>query len=135
MTNTKLSIILFDDDCLICNRFVRFIHKNDKHNRICFTSFNSETGIKMRDELPNSLREFDSVIFFNNGQYFFYSDAILNILKQIGGLWKYIGIILLIIPKTIRDYVYYLVAKNRYDWFGKIKSCQVPSNEIREKII
>ena len=57
-----------------------------------------------------------------------YSTGVLNILKEIGGIWS-VFYVFIIIPVFIRDTVYRLVAKNRYKWFGKLDACRVPTAE------
>jgi predicted DCC family thiol-disulfide oxidoreductase YuxK len=35
----------------------------------------------------------------------------------------------------IRDWVYNVIAKNRYTWFGKKNSCMIPSKENLDRFI
>ena len=39
----------------------------------------------------------------------------------------------MIVPKFIRNWIYDLVAKNRYKWFGKKLSCMIPTPELKNK--
>jgi predicted DCC family thiol-disulfide oxidoreductase YuxK len=34
-----------------------------------------------------------------------------------------------VIPKKLRDYIYRIIAKNRYKWFGKTESCRIITEE------
>lgn len=62
------------------------------------------------------------------------SDAILYMLKQLGGVWKLTGVGRLL-PKMFRDLVYKMVARNRYRVFGKHESCMLPEPKHRAKFL
>jgi predicted DCC family thiol-disulfide oxidoreductase YuxK len=65
-----------------------------------------------------------SAIFINGvGQVYVRSEAILNILKLLGGLWLIPWLVLSIVPRRIREYFYRTISQNRYKWFGKRAVC------------
>jgi predicted DCC family thiol-disulfide oxidoreductase YuxK len=39
------------------------------------------------------------------------------------------------IPRVIRDRVYDVVARKRYDWFGKREACRMPTPELQARFI
>ena len=43
-TVTSHSIILFDDTCILCNKYALFIAKNDIHDTFRFATLNGETA-------------------------------------------------------------------------------------------
>ena len=128
------SIILFDGVCNLCNNSVHFIIKRDKKKRFLFTSLQSDAArdILLQFQLKNS--EIDSILFIENGKIYQKSDAILKIVKHLNGIWK-ISYGFIIIPKFIRDYVYIIIAKNRYRWFGKREVCMIPTKELQTRFL
>ncbi len=128
-------VILFDSDCLICNRFIHFVIKNDKRNRICFAGLNSTLGIEKRAQLPEHKKNIDSIIFCIAGHSFFYSTAILNILKQMGGFWMLVGRLCWFIPKFLRDWIYRIFAQKRYIFFSEKTYCKIPSPEVSSRFL
>jgi predicted DCC family thiol-disulfide oxidoreductase YuxK len=62
------------------------------------------------------------------------SDAILFMLSQLGGIWKLSGVGR-VLPRTLRDVVYKIVARNRYRVFGKHESCLLPEPKHRAKFL
>jgi predicted DCC family thiol-disulfide oxidoreductase YuxK len=62
------------------------------------------------------------------------SDAILFLLKQLGGIWK-VSAAGRILPRPVRDGLYGLVARNRYQIFGKFESCMLPEPQHRAKFL
>ena len=72
------------------------------------------------------LKHFDSVVLIGEeGQFFEKSDAALEIARYLRGWsWLY-GF--RFVPRTIRDFFYDIVARNRYRIFGKSAACRVPT--------
>jgi predicted DCC family thiol-disulfide oxidoreductase YuxK len=122
-----MNIVLFDGICNLCNASVRFITRHDKNNTIQFVSLQSETSKELLLKMKIDSQKIDSIIFISNEKMFIKSDAAIEIAKLMDGfprLLKYFQFI----PRPIRDYVYDMIAKNRYRLFGKTCSLQ-PSNQ------
>ena len=66
--------------------------------------------------------------------YFIKSNAALKIGREFGGFWKSLWL-LEGLPLGIRDWIYDVIAKNRYRWFGKKEVCMVPSPELKAKFL
>jgi len=132
--NENKLIILFDGVCNLCNSSVQFIIKRDKKKRFLFTSLQSDASrdILLQFQLKNS--ELDSILLIENGKIYQKSDAILKIVRHLDGLWK-MSYGFIIIPKFIRDFVYIIIAKNRYRWFGKREVCMIPTKELQMRFL
>jgi predicted DCC family thiol-disulfide oxidoreductase YuxK len=76
----------------------------------------------------------NTLMLIKNGRCYLRTDAILEIAKDLSGFW-YLFTIFKIIPRPIRDLLYTSFAKNRYNLFGKRKSCMVPSENVRKRFI
>ena len=127
------NIILFDGDCNFCDQSVQFIIKRDKHAVYKFASIKSDVGqaLLKKHQIPSSV---DSLILIEYDAYYIKSTAALNICRKLAGGWKLLYS-LLFIPKPLRDYIYSIVAKNRYKWFGKNDSCVLPSPDIKNRFL
>jgi predicted DCC family thiol-disulfide oxidoreductase YuxK len=53
------------------------------------------------------------------------SDASIQCLAAIGGVWRLV-VIARVLPRSWRDWLYRLLARNRYRWFGRRGSCYLP---------
>ncbi|GAA0301425.1 putative DCC family thiol-disulfide oxidoreductase YuxK [Gracilibacillus halotolerans] len=126
-------IILFDGVCNFCNQSVQFIIKRDPKQQFQFASLQSDIGEKLIKEykIPEQL---DSLIIIENKKYFTMSTAALKIARHLQGPIRFLYV-LIVIPKPIRDFVYKIVAKNRYKWFGKRESCMIPSPEDKKRFL
>ncbi len=132
MTNHK--IILFDGVCNLCNSSVNFIIDRDKKNIFKFAALQSEKGQKFLNKFGMDQNDFDSVVLVVENKFYSKSSAALKIVKEFPFLWKALYIFI-IIPAPLRNFFYDLVAKNRYNWFGKKDSCRMPSPELKNKFL
>lgn len=123
--------IHFDGNCLLCRRTVRFILRFDKDKRYCFTIQEEAHGVKQHDN-SSAIRSGGSVLLHENGLIYSESTASLRILIGLGYPWKVFGVFLLV-PKSVRDWVYRLISVNRYRWFGRSDSCFVPEDSQADR--
>ncbi len=124
---TKQTVILFDGFCNLCNGTVDFLIKRDRNKQFRFVALQSETG-KILIQKFNIPPATESVIAIKQNLIYFESDAAIEISRLLPFPWK-LAILIKIIPKKLRDYIYRIIAKNRYKWFGKTESCRILSEE------
>lgn len=132
MENKK--IIFYDGVCNMCNSFVNTIISLDKKNQLFFSPLNGKIAKKLLKKHSEKIKNIDSVIFYKHSKISVKSKAVIDIINSLGSLYKIISI-LNIIPALLLDYIYDLVAKNRYSWFGKKSSCPMPDKKIVSQFI
>ncbi len=129
------SIILFDGVCNLCNRFVVFVIRKDTKIKFKFASLQSEVGKRIEESIDIESEESpNSVVFVDKNKYYVKSDAVLRIVKELGGVWS-LSYFLFIVPRPIRDFFYDMVAKNRYRLFGRKFHCMVPNSDLKERFL
>ncbi|MFN2498721.1 MAG: thiol-disulfide oxidoreductase DCC family protein [Pyrinomonadaceae bacterium] len=132
-------IVLYDGVCGLCNRLVQFILKRDKRAHFRFASLQSDFANKLLTRHGLDANDLDTVYLAKNyGQpdekLLARSDAILFLLKQLGGIWK-LAAVGHIVPRIVRDGMYELVARTRYQVFGKYDACMLPDAKDRAKFL
>jgi len=132
LTDKQHNILIFDGLCYLCNAFVRFILKWDKHKSISFLYFQSEKSAILLGDNP-TIDPSKSVIFIKDTEVLTKSDAVLEILSLLP-LWKNLYFFRFI-PKSFRDSLYDLVAKYRYKLFGKMETCSIPNHSTKDRFI
>lgn len=133
------AIVLYDGVCGLCNRLNQFLLKRDTHDRFRFASLQSKFAEDLLKRHGADSRDLDTVyVALNydqpNERLLARSDAILHLLTQLDGVWKFarFGKIL---PRLLWDGIYQIVARNRYRVFGKHESCLLPEPKHREKFL
>lgn len=133
-TTEKEAIILFDGICNLCNSSVRFVLKNDDKNQFLFASLQSDAAQKLLLQFNQENDKMMSLVLIEGDKVYDKSTAALRIGKKLKAPWNFLYFFI-IVPKVIRDFVYNIIAKNRYKWFGKRDSCLVYSGEYKNRFI
>lgn len=134
LPEVRNSLIVFDGVCNLCNGAVNFIIDRDPSSSFQFASIESSSAKKILIELKLSIDNFDSMILIQDSKPYVKSTAALRICRKLGALWPILYVMILV-PSPIRDYFYDIVAKNRYQWFGKMEKCRLPSPEIESRFL
>lgn len=134
MVTHNKKIILFDGVCNLCNGSVVFIIKRDKKDVFRFTAIQSDEGQKLIEKYQIDTSKLDSILLFESNNYFAKSTAALRIARHLNGGYPLLyGFI--IVPEVFRNWIYDLIARNRYKWFGKKESCMIPTPELKSKFL
>lgn len=128
-----MKIVFFDGYCSLCNALVDWLMRIDKRGHLKFASLQGTTASELlqKEQAPGDC---DTIIYLRDKESFERSTAVLQILSDIGGVWQSAEILLLL-PKTLRDVAYRIVAKNRYRIFGKRETCRVPTPQERDRLL
>ncbi len=127
-------ILLFDGVCNLCNNSVNFVIDHDPKAQFSFAALQSEFGQKKLKQLNLEPKDFDSIVLLSDGKIYNKSSAALKVAKNLTGLWPMLYVFM-IIPKFLRDFVYDMVAKNRYRIWGRTDQCRIPTPELRQRFI
>ena len=124
-------VIIYDGICVLCNKYIKWVLDKDKENLFLISNLQS----KFTEEKFPELRKIDSVaVIKKNGEIVQKSKAVNHILKSINRLIL-LRTILNILPLSISNFFYDIVAKSRYNMFGKYDSCQLPEPEYKSRFI
>ena len=128
------AVIFFDGVCNLCNSSVQLIIKRDKKEAFLFASLQSDYAKKNLPANLNNEAELQSIVLLEGDQLKVKSTAALTIAKRLSGLWPLLYVFI-VVPKFIRDFVYDLIARNRYNWFGKKDQCMIPSKQLQSRFL
>jgi predicted DCC family thiol-disulfide oxidoreductase YuxK len=112
-------MIFYDGHCALCHGTIVFVLRQDRPGELFRfaplqgSKFAEEVSPERRAGLPNSI-----VVQTNDGALLVRSDAILHILRRLGGGWEFWAGIMAIFPRGLRDAVYNFIARIRYRVFG-----------------
>jgi predicted DCC family thiol-disulfide oxidoreductase YuxK len=129
-----MPIILFDGVCNFCNRTVNVIIEHDKDVQFQFAASQSTAGINLLQKLNLNQTSTASVILIDNEIIYTKTDAVIQIATQLSG-WPRLFMGLKFVPKSLRDFAYDLIAKNRYTLFGKRATCRMPEVSERNRFL
>jgi predicted DCC family thiol-disulfide oxidoreductase YuxK len=133
-------IVLYDGVCGFCNRAVQFILKRDKQDRFRFAALQSEFATSLLRKHGITTNDLDTLyLVLNNGQrgerLLDRSSASIAIQRELGAFWRLLANCYSILPLSLRDWGYNLIARNRYRIFGKYETCPIPKPGDRHKFL
>lgn len=130
----KEVIVLFDGVCNMCNGYVNFLIDRDHRKILKFASLQSTVAKENLENFGVDNTYLSSIIVIKNNSVYKNSRAILEIFLSLGGVYKVLYCFI-VIPRFIRDFIYKIIAKNRYKWFGVSDTCRMPTDDIRERFL
>lgn len=138
-------LLLYDGECGLCATSVQWILEHDlrprRGPRLRFAALQGETAapILPRQELAPGPSGFDTLILVADAhrpgeRALVRSDAVLSILRYLGGPWRLLGVLGALVPRPLRDAAYKVVANNRLR-FGRPDSCRRPRKDERARFL
>jgi predicted DCC family thiol-disulfide oxidoreductase YuxK len=129
---TERSVLLFDERCSVCRRFVNIVIAADRHDQLRIAPLDSVLGDAIRRRYPVFAGRDSALLVRPDGSIVSHSDAIVHALMSVGGPWRVLGRLLVRAPRALRDAVYTAFAGHR-NLFGRFGAAElVPSAAARE---
>jgi predicted DCC family thiol-disulfide oxidoreductase YuxK len=132
--DNEQGIVLFDGLCHLCDGAVRFILKRERTSELKFAPLQSDSGKSLLEKYGFPPGYLDGLILIENNRAHDRSSACLRIAGKLNFPWNLL-FPLLIIPKSLRDFIYGIIAAVRYRWFGKKESCSLPTGEDQARFL
>jgi len=127
-------VILFDGVCNLCNATVQFVVARDPRARFRFAALQSAPARHLLDHHGMTSADLNTVVLVDGERCYVKSEAALRIVRHLSGAWPLLTVLRLV-PRPLRDAVYDWVARNRYDWFGRRRTCMVPAAALRTRFL
>ena len=131
-------LVIFDGQCGLCNRAVRWLVRRDSQDRLRFVAFESEmvAGILARQGIgaPDPESGPDTILVVREFGHpaelvLVRSEAVLALLAELPRPWPTVETVLGWIPRPVLDLGYRLVTRWRYRIWGRLENCPVPTAE------
>jgi len=127
-------VLFFDGDCAFCSASVRRVVRFDTHGRVSFAPLQGKLAAE------NSFSKYAAeaggtmvLMRESDGRVFTRSDALIELARALGGWWR-LCTVARFIPKPLRDWVYDLIANNRYRLMGKSDACSLPDPAVLKRL-
>ncbi len=121
------SIIFFDGQCNLCDRFVNFVFKRDARRRFLYAPLQGQTALqKLKKEDIQNLK---SILVLKDGAVLREARAIQAVFQQ---LYPHCSPALSVLPLSLFNFFYRFIGKNRYAIFGKKERLYQPAKSQSE---
>jgi predicted DCC family thiol-disulfide oxidoreductase YuxK len=106
-------MLFYDGHCGFCHAVIRFLLAEDDNQLIRFSPLQGD-HLKTRLEADKVAALPDSIVLLTaGGDIYLKSTAVGMLLVSLGGLWRPLGELLLLIPASLRDFGYTAIGKVR----------------------
>lgn len=140
--------MLYDGVCGLCNRWVQFILKRDAAGLFRFAPLQSRLAARVLAQHGVQTADLNAMYVVVNPDLdatdgrergaeslLARSDAVLFVMRELGGIWSVGAWVLRVLPRPVRDWGYGLVARYRYRMFGRYETCPAPSEATRGRFL
>ena len=127
------NLIIFDGTCNFCDAYINFVIDHDRTNKFQFASSQTDVAKNILSNL--NVDPSKSIVLLSGEKYFFKSDAVLEISRQLSSNISWLYVFRFIFPSFLRNFLYDIIAKNRYLLMGKLNECKLPTPELRAKFL
>ena len=132
-------VMLYDGVCGLCNGTVQFVLRHDRKKVFRFAPLQgafAATLLGKKGVNAADLSSFYIVVFREEKEVLLKrSDAAVFVMEELPGAWPAVGRVLRLVPRPLRDWGYSVIARSRYQLFGKYETCPIPSENDRERFI
>merc|ERR1712014_263221 len=135
---TSETWLFFDGVCNLCDGFVNFVFDQDREGRVKFGALQRHTELLQKRGAgryaEGGEEAMSTLVVIQGDKVFVRSTAALHIAFVLGWPWRALSAAVLL-PEGFRDTAYRLVARHRYQVFGRAESCRVPTGEFKKRFL
>ncbi len=127
-------IIIFDGHCVLCSGFARFIIRHDRRAVFRLLAAQTPLGQAIYRHLNLDPIRFETNVLVQNGRFWIKSDGSIRMFALLGFPWS-MALLLRVVPRTLLDWLYDWVARNRLRWFGSQSTCFLGDPADRDRFL
>jgi predicted DCC family thiol-disulfide oxidoreductase YuxK len=133
------ALLLYDGVCALCNGVVQFLLKHDRQEKLRYAPIQSTLGREILGRFQ--IHSFpEGVVLLTDAlkpqeRLYNRSDAVGGALKLLPAPWRLLGRLLSLVPRTLREFGYGIVARLRYRILGRYDACPLPPLDQRRKLL
>jgi predicted DCC family thiol-disulfide oxidoreductase YuxK len=132
-------LVLYDGVCGLCSSLLQFLLTHDRRGVFAFASLQSQTGRTVVEHFGGDPADLTSFYVLANyrtdrSRTLARSKAALFVAGQLGWPWR-AAVFARVLPGSVLDRAYDVIARNRYRVFGRFAQCLAPRPEFRSRFI
>jgi len=134
MNELPRHLIFYDGVCAMCNGIVGWMLRIDDAGLFRFASLQGETADEVRRRHPEVPTDVETMVYLRDGEVFLRSRGAFEAMREMPYPWKAVSW-LRVLPTSVTDFFYGILAKVRYRVFGKYDQCPLPPPEHRGRFL
>jgi len=127
-------IVIFDGHCVLCSGWANFILRHDRGDRYRLLAAQSPLGRALYVHLGLDPNDYQTNILLADGIAWLKSEGSIRMAEGLGLPWRLAGAFR-VLPLPFRDWLYELIARNRFRLLGRREICYLPSPAFRDRFL
>ncbi|ARJ43662.1 thiol-disulfide oxidoreductase [Pantoea alhagi] len=116
-------VVLYDGTCRLCNGWVNFLLRYDKYHTVRLAAVQSEQGKALLRWAGLSTENISTIVLIRQGKVYLRAEAIFRVMAGLPWPWRILALLRLL-PATLSNRCYDVIASNRYRLFGRYDNVQ-----------
>lgn len=133
LTRMPQPMLVFDGDCGFCHRAVQFILAHERRSDLLFIPRNSARGLLLRDRYH--LQNVESLLWIEEDRAFIEWKAVLHTALYVGGIYAGLARVANLLPATMLNRAYRLIARIRKRLAGPPRHCLLLSPAQQQRFL
>jgi predicted DCC family thiol-disulfide oxidoreductase YuxK len=129
-----LPTIIFDGHCVLCSGWANFVLRHDRDGRYRLLAAQSPLARALYVHLDLDPNDYQTNILLAGGVAWLKSEGSIRMAEGLGLPWSPAGAFR-VLPLPFRDWLYELVARNRFRLFGRRETCYFPTPAFRDRFL
>ena len=127
-------IIIFDGYCALCSGWAQFVLRHDPRGIYRLLPAQSPLGHALYVHYGLDPQDYETNILIADGIATFKAEACIRMAEGLGRPWS-LAAGFRVLPRTWRDRLYGLLARNRLRVFGRRAACYVPDRRHADRFL
>jgi predicted DCC family thiol-disulfide oxidoreductase YuxK len=127
-------IIVFDGECVLCSHWAQFVIRHDPLKKFRLLAAQSPLGGALYRHYGLNPFDYETNILIADGIAWYKSEGSIRMFEGLGAPWSWVRVFR-VMPLSVRDRAYGLIARNRFRLFGRRDTCFMPTPEIAERFV
>ena len=128
-------LLIFDGMCVLCSTGVQFMLRHDRSNVCRFAVIQHPLSQALYQHYGLDAKSFTTFMVLADGVPHTKWRGTLAAAKQMGGVWRFLGVVGGLLPNVFGNWIYDVVQNNRLQWFGSRATCYMPSQAERQRFL
>jgi predicted DCC family thiol-disulfide oxidoreductase YuxK len=124
-------LFVFDGHCVLCSSGASWMMRKCG-GKLRFASAQSPLGVALFRHY--AIDPDKTYLLIADGESSGESTGYLKLCPILGWPWRLL-LIFRLIPRRVRDGAYRIIARNRYQWFGKVDQCALLSDDQKAQML
>jgi predicted DCC family thiol-disulfide oxidoreductase YuxK len=119
-------VIIFDGECVLCSGSAQFVMRHDRRKLYRLLAAQTPLGRALYAHYGLDAQTYETMILIVDGVALLQSEAVIRIAQGLGFPWS-LAAVARIMPRSWRDALYGVLARNRLRILGRRETCFMPS--------